>query len=85
MKAICIENTQTIHSATSFNGEKKFRKHHLTIGKVYEIIILTELAPNILPKKCDVIDDSGRNIYANFNLFKPIEEYRDEQIEQILK
>ena len=85
MKAICIENTQKIYSTTSFNGEKKFRKHHLTIGRVYEIIILTELAPNILPKKCDVIDDSGRNIYANFDLFKPIEEFRNEQIEKILK
>ena len=85
MKAICIENIQKIHTATSFNGEKKFRKHDLTIGKVYEIYELHEFAPNILPKKCRVIDDRGKNIHIHFDLFKPIEEFRNEQIEQILK
>ena len=78
MKAICI--------ATSFKGEKKFGKLDLTIGKVYEIYLLPNLAPNILPKKkCEVINDSGRNIYADLEIFKPIEEFRNEQIEEILK
>ena len=73
MKAICIKNS-SLASAT-----------YLTIGKVYEIILLPELAPNILPKKCLVTDDNGRFVHVKLNFFKPIEEYRDEQIEQILK
>ena len=86
MKAICIENTQKIHSATSFRGEKKFRKLDLTIGKVYEITMLPVLAPGVLPKKkCEVINDSGRNIYADLEIFKTIEEYRNLKIQEILK
>jgi hypothetical protein len=73
MKAICIKNS-SLASDT-----------YLTIGKVYEIILLPEFAPNILPKKCLVTDDNGRFVHVKLNFFKPIEEYRDEQIEQILK
>ena len=85
MKAICIKNTQKIYSATSFKGEKKIRKHDLTIGKVYEIYELYEIAPKILPKKCRLIDDRGKNIHIHFDFFKQIEEFRDEQIQEILK
>ena len=85
MKAICIKNSRNVTSSIGFKGESKLDKFDLTIGKVYEIILLPEYAPNILPKKCDVIDDRGLSVYVNFDLFKPIEEYRDEQIEQILK
>ena len=90
MKAICIKNSRNVISATGFKDESKLDKFDFTIGdftigKVYEIILLPEYAPNILPKKCDVIDDRGLSVYVNFDLFKPIEDYRDEQIEQILK
>jgi hypothetical protein len=73
MKAICIKNSSLSPST------------YLTIGKVYEIILLPEYAPNILPKKCLVTDDNGRFVHVKLNFFKPIEDYRDEQIEQILK
>ena len=85
MKAICIKNSRNVTSSIGFKGESKLDKFDLTIGKVYEIILLPEYAPNILPKKCKVIDDFRKNIHAPFDFFKPIEEYRDEQIEEILK
>ena len=85
MKAICIKNSRNVTSATSFKMETRPDRYDLTIGKVYEISMLPELAPNILPKKCIVIDDFRKNIHAPYELFKPIEEYRNEQIEQILK
>jgi hypothetical protein len=77
MKAICIKNSSLSSRLSSST--------YLTIGKVYEILLLPNLAPNILPKKCSVTDDNGRLVHAKFDFFKPIEEYRDEQIEQILK
>ncbi len=85
MKAICVKNSRNVTSATSFKMETRPDRYDLTIGKVYEIDLLPELAPNILPKKCIVIDDFRKNIHAPYELFKPIEEYRNEQIEQILK
>ena len=85
MKAICIKNSRNVISATGFKDESKLDKFDFTIGKVYEIYLLPELAPNILPKKSKVIDDFRKNIHVPYDFFKPIEEYRDEQIEQILK
>jgi len=85
MKAICVKNSRNVTSATSFKMETRPDRYDLTIGRVYEIYELHEFAPNILPKKCKVIDDFRKNIHAPFDFFKPIEEYRDEQIEQILK
>ena len=85
MKAICIKNKREIISAFNFNGESSLQKFDLTIGKVYEIYELYEIAPKILPKKCRLIDDRGKNIHIHFDFFKPIEEYRNEQIEKILK
>jgi len=85
MKAICVKNSRNVTSATSFKMETRPDRYDLTIGKVYEIHMLPELAPNILPKKCIVIDDFRKNIHAPYELFKPIEDYREEQIEQILK
>ena len=85
MKAICIKNSRNVTSATSFKMETRPDRYDLTIGKVYEISMLPELAPNILPKKCIVIDDFRKNVHTPLDFFKPIEEYRDEQIEQILK
>ena len=73
MKAIYIKNS-SLASDT-----------YLTIGKVYEILLLPEFAPNILPKKCLLTDDNGRLVHVKLDFFKPIEEYRDEQIKQILK
>jgi hypothetical protein len=73
MKAICIKNS-SLASDT-----------YLTIGKVYEIYLLPNLAPNILPKKCLLTDDNGRLVHVKLDFFKPIEDYREEQIEQILK
>jgi hypothetical protein len=32
-----------------------------------------------------VTDANGRLVHTKFDFFKPIEEYREEQIEQILK
>jgi len=85
MKAICIKNEREIISAFSFSGESRLQKFDLTIGKVYEIYELREFAPDILPKKCRLIDDRGKTIHTAFDFFKPIEEFRDEQIEKIFK
>ena len=85
MKAICIKNSRNVTSSIGFKGESKHGIFDLTIGKVYEIYELHEFAPNILPKKCRVIDDRGKNIHIHFDFFKPIEEFRNEQIEEILK
>jgi hypothetical protein len=87
MKAICVKNSieKSHHSKFEYLNDGGMNKYDLTIGKVYEIDLLPELAPNILPKKCIVIDDFRKNIHAPYELFKPIEEYRNEQIEQILK
>ncbi len=87
MKAICVKNTleKSFHSRFDYLKELGLSKFDLTIGKVYEIYELHEFAPNILPKKCKVIDDFRKNIHVPFDFFKPIEEHRNEQIEQILK
>jgi hypothetical protein len=82
MKAICVKNIKNVISATSFKGESKY---DLTIGKVYEIYEVQQFAPNILPKKWQVIDDFRKNVHTPLDFFKPIKEYRDEQIEEILK
>jgi hypothetical protein len=85
MKAICVQNERDRVSAFNFKGESTLQKFDLTIGKVYDIQELQEFAPRILPKKCIVIDDFRKNIHAPFDFFKPIEQYRDEQIQEILK
>ena len=85
MKAICIQKEREIFSAFSFSGESRLQKFDLTIGKVYDIFELENLAPNQLPTKCKLIDDFRKNIHVPFDFFKPIEQFRDEQIEQILK
>jgi len=87
MKAICVKNSieKSHHSKFEYLNGGGIIKYDLTIGKVYEIYELHEFAPNILPKKCIVIDDFRKNIHAPYELFKPIEEWREEQIEQILK
>jgi hypothetical protein len=72
MKAICVKNSKEIKSATFFKGESRLIKYDLTIGKVYEILLLPELAPNILPKKWQVIDDLRKNVHTPFDFFKPI-------------
>ena len=85
MKAICVRNEMYRSSKLSLYSEQKLHKFNLTIGKVYDIQELSEFAPKILPKKCIVIDDFRKNIHAPFDFFKPIEQYRDEQIQEILK
>ena len=84
MKAICIQKEREIFSAFSFSGESRLQKFDLTIGKVYDIFELENLAPNQLPTKCKLIDDFRKNIHVPFDFFKPIEEFRDEQIQEIL-
>ena len=85
MKAICVKNERERDDKLSQYLEQKLQKFDLTIGKVYDIKELQEFAPRILPKKCIVIDDFRKNIHAPFDFFKPIEQYRDEQIQEILK
>jgi len=86
MKAICIKNTIKISYYSKFKYlNDGIIKYNLTIGKVYEIYELHEIAPRILPKKCNVIDDFRKNVNVPWDLFKPIEEYRHQQIEKILK
>lgn len=85
MKAICVKNERDRVSAFNFKGESALQKFDLTIGKVYEIYELENLAPNQLPAKCKLIDDFRKNIHAPFDFFKPIEQFRDEQIQQILQ
>ena len=87
MKAVCICNSKPKSNLSKFEylNNPSLDKYDLTIGKVYEIYELHEFAPRILPKKCKVIDDFRKNIHVPFDFFKPIDEIRNEQIEQILK
>jgi len=87
MKAICVKNSieKKLHSKFDYLKESGLLKYDLTIGKVYEIYEVQQFAPNLLPKKWQVIDDFRKNVHTPLDFFKPIEEYRDEQIEQILK
>jgi len=82
MKAICVKNTKNVISATSFEGESKY---DLTIGKVYEIYEVQQFAPNLLPKKWQVIDDFRKNVHTPLDFFIPIVEYRNDKIDEILK
>ena len=85
MKSICIKNERESDGKLSQYSGKITHHYNLTIGNVYDIQELHEFAPKILPKKCMVIDDFGKNIHAPFDFFKPIEQFRDEQIQEILK
>jgi hypothetical protein len=87
MKAICVKNTleKNYHSRFDYLKESGLSKYDLTIGKIYEIYEVKQFAPNLLPDKWQVIDDFRKNVHTPLDFFKPIEEYRDEQIEQILK
>lgn len=87
MKAICICNSKpkSHHSKFEYLNNSGMDKYDLTIGKVYDIQELHEFAPRLLPKKCIVIDDFRKNVHVPFDFFKPIEEFRNEQIEKILK
>ena len=82
MKAVCVKNTKNVISATSFKGESNY---DLTIGKVYEIYEVQQFAPNLLPKKWQVIDDFRKNVHAPLDFFIPIVEYRNDKIDEILK
>jgi len=85
MKAICVKNSRNVTSAISFKMETRPDRYDLTIGKVYEIYEVQQFAPNILPKKWQVIDDFRKNVHTPLDFFKPIEEFRNEQIDEILK
>jgi len=82
MKAICVKNIKNFTSATSFKGESKY---DLTIGKIYEIYEVQQFAPNLLPKKWQVIDDFRKNVHTPLDFFIPIAEYRNDKIDEILK
>ena len=85
MKAICVKNIKNVISSTSFKGESHLSKYDLTIGKVYEIYEVQQFAPNILPKKWQVIDDFRKNVHTPLDFFIPIVEYRNDKIDEILK
>lgn len=84
MKAICIKNERETVYIFDLNGESRLQKFDLTIDKIYDIYELENLAPNQLPTKCKVIDDFRKNIHCPLDFFKPIEEFREQQIKEIL-
>jgi len=87
MKAICVKNTleKKYHSKFEYLNECGLSKYDLTIGKIYEIYEIQQFAPNLLPKKWQVIDDFRKNVHTPLDFFKPLKEYRDQQIDQILE
>ena len=72
MKAICITNRN--HDTPIRNGGNAI----LTIGKIYDI---RSYALDLYA----VVSDAGRDIAVPYYYFKPIDEYRQEQIEKILE
>ena len=52
---------------------------YLKIGKIYEIEMWRDTG------RCSVTDDSGRMHYAPVYWFKPIDQYRQEQINKVLE
>jgi hypothetical protein len=74
MKAICITNRN--HDTP----EKNCRNAILTIGKIYDI-----KSHYFLTNEYSVVSDVGHNIVVPYYYFKFIDEYRENQIEEILK
>ncbi len=87
MKAICVKNTleKKLHSRFDYLNDSGLSKFDLTIGKIYEIYEIQQFAPNILPKKWQVIDDFRKNVHTPLDFFIPIVEYRNDKIDEILK
>ena len=83
MKAICIKNKREV--TTAFKDEIRIEGFDLTIGKVYEILELREYSTGILPRKCSLIDDFGFFRHINYDFFIPLDESRNQKIEEILK
>ena len=101
VKAICIENHEPLQRWGSeikrYNSpieayKAKGLTYNITIGKVYTITI-PEWADGHKPSKIKnryehmvgLKDDTGKVILIPQDLFKLIDEHRNEQINQILK
>lgn len=86
LKAICIDNKES--DSLTYN---------LTIGKVYTIVIpewanydykdidSEESFNSWYEDQCGVIGDDGREILVPQSFFKLLDEWRREQIDQLLK
>lgn len=74
MKAICIRNEDD----NSMN-------HWFNIGKVYDIDIWKPVIIKELEGCCEAIDDRGKRHTLPAYWFKPIDQYRQEQINKVLE
>ena len=72
MKVICV-NIDGISSFGNIYDD-------LTIGKVYE-----SLGFLVSPPCYRLTGDNGKTLYYNSRFFVPLEEFRDKQIDKILK
>jgi hypothetical protein len=69
MKAVFINNSGVMH---------------MTKGKAYEVIEEDRKEFHILPFY-KIIDDDGKQIWHQKYMFMPLEEWRDQQLNEILK
>lgn len=71
MKVICICNLTSVGRIIP----------GLTLGKIYDVLEHLDNGLSI----CKIIDDTGSIVWYKFNLFKPLVEWRHEQINKIIK
>lgn len=75
MKVVCIDNSKGAYR----NYEYKWNS--LTVGKIYSV---TKTITNALDVCYLIIDDDGDDLYYFSRHFKPLEEVRQEKLDQIL-
>ena len=69
MKAVCIND--------SYNGVRV----DLTYEKAYEVISLVRLSGNIYK----IVNDIGEGLWYGESILMPLEEWREQQLNEILK
>ena len=80
MKLICIYNTRLVY----YNDNEHIYRF-LTIDKIYDIYKVRNIDPTD-PKSTQycIIDDSGLPCWYSKDMFKPLDDYRLEKINEII-
>jgi hypothetical protein len=71
----------TIMKAVCINDSDKGVRVDLTYEKAYEVIGLVRLSGNIYK----IINDIGEGLWYGESILMPLEEWRDQQLNEILK
>jgi hypothetical protein len=79
MKAVCIHCC----SKSLFNPDTY--KFHLTQGKTYEVIDSKQTPEKERPHMYKIINDDDKQRWYDKSMFITLEEWRDQQLNEILK